>query len=373
MSGRLFEPFRAWLVRPEWAGSVIAGAYDAKTPGQRRAIVEENPFSYFGVTRSREDLIDGADLTDDDLLELGAQTLTRILEADAFSPAPHPALFAYRLDYDAHSQTGVVGALDIDGLSDGRVLTHENVRPERASLLARHLGVVGATSSPISLTHEPDPELRSILASATQADPYIDHTIEGVRHRIWTLSEADSAAVAAVLADTTVYVTDGHHRSAAALAARGAHPDDPAFERMLAVLFPADELRVEAFHRRAPDYDQRGLEELCAALSTVGSIEPVADMDAGRTPGVAVRSGSTRRVAGSGWSSTRWSAPPPSRRSTSSASDAMSSAMCSGSTSWPTTVMSTTSPAPPESMSSSAAATSTARSASSCSPPTSTT
>ena len=59
MSGPLFEPFRAWLVRPEWAEQVIAGAYDAKTPAQRRAIIDDNPYSYFGVTRSREDLDEG--------------------------------------------------------------------------------------------------------------------------------------------------------------------------------------------------------------------------------------------------------------------------------------------------------------------------
>ncbi|NIR35726.1 MAG: DUF1015 domain-containing protein, partial [Actinobacteria bacterium] len=80
--------------------------------------------------------------------------------------APHPAFFAYRIDYGGHLQTGVVGALDLDGLHDGRVLTHENVRPERTALLARHLEVVGATSSPIALTHEADDRLRTILDGA---------------------------------------------------------------------------------------------------------------------------------------------------------------------------------------------------------------
>ena len=43
---RLFEPFAGWLIRPEWAARVIAGAYDAKSPEERRAIVETNPYSY---------------------------------------------------------------------------------------------------------------------------------------------------------------------------------------------------------------------------------------------------------------------------------------------------------------------------------------
>ena len=58
---RLFEPFAGWLIRPEWAARVIAGAYDTKSPAERREIVSTNPYSYLGVTRSAEDLAPGDD------------------------------------------------------------------------------------------------------------------------------------------------------------------------------------------------------------------------------------------------------------------------------------------------------------------------
>ncbi|MFT5202226.1 MAG: hypothetical protein ACI9C1_001612 [Candidatus Aldehydirespiratoraceae bacterium] len=274
MNSSLFAPFQGWLIHPDWASRVIAGAYDGKTPAQRRSIVETNPYSYFGVTRSAEDLAPDEAADETELLRLGSETLTRILDAGAFEPSTHRAFYAYRLVYADHVQTGVVGALDIDGLRDGRVLTHENVRPERATLLSKHLEVVGATSSPIALTHTPDEALRAILTRAAERPADIDHIVEDVQHLIWTLTEAESAAVEALLATTSVYVTDGHHRSAAALAGRDAHPDDPAFSRTLAVLFPADELRVEAFHRRALDVDIRNVEDLRTALATVGTVTP---------------------------------------------------------------------------------------------------
>ena len=279
MTESLIAAFNGWLIRPDWAHRVVAGAYDAKTPAERRAIVDSNPDSYFGVTRSREDLADGDDISDEDLLGLGAATLTRLLDADAFDPTGRPSFFSYRLDFGDHSQTGVVGALHLDGLRDGRVLTHENVRPERAQLLGRHLEIVGATSSPIALTHEPDPALFAVLQSSMRSDPTVDHVVEQVHHRIWTLSPVESGQVAGLLADATVYVTDGHHRSAAALAGRDAHPDEPAFARTLSVLFPSDQLRILAFHRRAPDHDHRSTGDLTTALATVGSIEAMPDLE----------------------------------------------------------------------------------------------
>lgn len=278
MSDRnLFEPFAGWLISPEWAERVVAGAYDAKTPAQRRAAVETNPYSYFGVTRSREDAAEGENPTDDDLLAEGATTLTRILDVDAFVPTGRPAFYVYRLTFGAHSQTGIVGALDIDGLFDGRILTHENVRPERASLLGRHLEVVGATSSPIALTHRANRDLQALMAGVSEQPAFVDHVIEDVRHQVWAMDDATTSAASRMMSDEVVYVTDGHHRTAAAVAGRDAHPDDPAFARTLAVLFPDEELRVEAFHRRSPSSAVAGIRELVAALGEVGTVEPVAD------------------------------------------------------------------------------------------------
>lgn len=277
MSKPLFTPFRGWLVQPQWAGRVIAGAYDSKTPAERRTIIEQNPYNYFGVTRSPADLAPDDAPTEKDLLRMGAETLTRLLDVEAFAPVGHPAYFAYRLSSNGHAQTGVVGALDVDGLHDGRVRTHENVRAPRAELLGRHLAVVGASSSPVALTHPPDERLRSVVRAATDRSPALAAIVEDVEHRVWTLTEQECAEVTALLADARVYVTDGHHRCAAAVAARDAHPHVDAFARTLAVLFPADELRVEAFHRRSPDRDHRAARDLRAALATVGAVTAVPD------------------------------------------------------------------------------------------------
>ena len=84
MSAPLLAPFQGWLIRPEWSGRVIAGAYDSKTPEQRRAIVESNPFSYLGVTRSHEDQIEGC--SDSELLTLSIKTLERILKPTLSRP-----------------------------------------------------------------------------------------------------------------------------------------------------------------------------------------------------------------------------------------------------------------------------------------------
>ena len=277
----LFAPFAGWLIKPEWAARVIAGAYDAKSPAERRAIVAANPYSYLGVTRSAEDLATGDTASDEDLLDRGATTLMTILDSGAFEPTGRPTLYAYRLTYAGHSQTGIVGALLVDGFHDGRVLTHENVRPNRARHLARHLQWVGATSSPIALTHRADPEITTVLDAATEREPDVHHVVEEVLHEVWPLEDDEAAIVAAALADTTVYVTDGHHRSAAAIAGK-LDRDEPQFARTLAVVFPDHALRVEAFHRRIPDVHGRNPDELVAALAAYSPVTEVSTLEEAR-------------------------------------------------------------------------------------------
>ncbi len=273
---------------------MIAGAYDSKTPAQRRAIVEQNPFSFLGVTRSHEDRFEGC--SDAELLRLSTQTMQRILDADAFKASEHAAYYAYRLSSPNESghgesgsndrsavpapgrtfdQIGIVGALDLDGLRDGRVLTHENIRHERASLITDHLSHVGATSSPVSLTHVARPELLETLSSVTLRSPEVDVVVDGVRNQVWTFRSDETMKIEPLLEDQVFYVTDGHHRCAAAFAARAANPCRVGFARTLAVLFPHDQLRVEAFHRRAPDRSFRSTPELVDALGTVGRLTAV--------------------------------------------------------------------------------------------------
>ncbi len=278
---RLFEPFAGWLIKHDWASSVIAGAYDSKSPDQRRRIVEDNPYSYLGVTRSREDLEYGDDATDEDLLQRGADTLTTILEAEAFEPTGRPTMYAYRLTADEHTQIGVVGAMDVGGYSDGRILTHENVRPSRAKLLGNHLHWVGATSSPVTLTYRADPVIQQILHDVTVATkPDVDHFVEGVRHQVWALESDDAAVIAEQLAEAVIYVTDGHHRSAAALAGAAKMPELEQFQRTLAVVFPDDALQVDPFHRRCMDALGRTPDEIIAAFAERADVEAVDSRDA---------------------------------------------------------------------------------------------
>ena len=252
----MLAPFKGWLVKPEWADRVISRAYDNLTPGQRRSIIRENPYSYVNVTRSSLDRVGDEDLSLDRLVSQGASALTRLLDADVFAPTGRRAVYLYRLTHARGSQTGLICTVAVSGFDEGRIRIHEGVREEHAELLTSHLMGVGATSHPVALAVRAwaDSEYAALLDEAAGlAPPELEFGSQLVQHQIWTIPAELTDKLLEALAGRVLYVTDGHHRSAAAQRALSREPDNPVLARTLAAVFPHSQLHVEAYHRVAAD------------------------------------------------------------------------------------------------------------------------
>lgn len=285
----VLRPFPGLVVDPAWADRVISGPYDAYTPAQRSAMAAENPYSFLHVTRSQEDVPPEQRDDIDGLIDYCAASMHRLYDAGAYRCHDEPVLFLYRMGIDTsegrHVQTGIMGLVPVTEDGDRRILRHEAVRPGRTDLLARHLLTVGASSSPISLTFRSDEDLEAAIASCCEQPPVLDSHHEGVDQTVWAVGGDDAAALIAAFGRRTLYVTDGHHRLAAAVDARSRVPDRPGdgpLEWIQAVLFADEQLLVLPFHRRVGDRSGRRADELLEALVASGPLTRVDDADAAR-------------------------------------------------------------------------------------------
>ena len=293
----LLRPFPGLVIRPEWADRVTTGPYDAYSSAQRAALAAVNQFSFLHVTRSQEDVAPERRYDIEGLLNGCSAAMQQLYDVDAYVPHDEPALFLYRLEMSrpdegpeaSHVQTGIMGLVPVTEESDRRILRHEAVRPGRTDLLAMHLTTVGASSSPVSLTFRGSGELAAEIEQLCSAAPELESDDDGIRQTVWSITGSDADNLIDLIGDRTLYVTDGHHRLAAAATARSrsADPDGP-LGWTQAVLFPDFEMLVLPFHRIVVDQSDRTTSELLETLSTVGSVESRADADSARpsVPGV---------------------------------------------------------------------------------------
>jgi uncharacterized protein (DUF1015 family) len=238
--------------------------HDALTPEERAAIMRERPFSWLHVSRTPDDLPDGGD--EAELVEVEAAELERLLAAGVFEEVADPALYVYRLRAAGHEQTGIVGEVPYGSFAGGRVLGHEGVQPERVDALEQHLDRVGAASTLVALTFRADDDVRKLVDAATEEPPLRAFGGEDLEQTVWRLDDPDAIERIRERLDRQVlYITDGHHRARASvdLWERAGRPDGGGVP---AVLFPDDELRMLAFHRRILGPLPDGAEGLLAAL-----------------------------------------------------------------------------------------------------------
>jgi uncharacterized protein (DUF1015 family) len=271
------RPAHLHIVDGALASRVAAPAYDFLSRAERSALhAAADPLSYLNVvlTPTGSDDLDAA-------LRANRAALGRLLHANVFHDRGEPRFAWYRLAVAGHEQTALVAEVAITDYDQGRIVPHEHTRTDREELLAAHLDVVGASSSPVALAHRADDDLRAIRRRATAGDPQVRFTSsEGVEHTIWTTEDSGLIAeiAAAVQDHDRLYITDGYHRFAAAarVAARrragGAAPDAPD-QWLLAALFPADELRILPFHRAVLRPRSVSTHELRARLADHVSIQ----------------------------------------------------------------------------------------------------
>jgi uncharacterized protein (DUF1015 family) len=181
-----------------------------------------------------------------------------------------------------------MGLVPVTDPGDRRVLRHEAVRPGRTDLLTRHLVEVGMSSSPISLTYRTDDVLDAAIVDGCAGEPVLEADGDGIHQTVWALSGEAADLLMAAMGDRPLYVTDGHHRLAAAVEARHRNPgidDGHPLQWTQAVLFPDAEMQVLAAHRRVGDRAGRSADELIDALSAIGPLTPCVDVAEARPDG----------------------------------------------------------------------------------------
>jgi uncharacterized protein (DUF1015 family) len=276
------HPFAGYVVDAGRAPEVVAPAYDSLSPAERIRYAASHPHNYLNAMKSLEDFDGDADI--DDILAENRSNLDRLLAEGCFRRQRRPALFVYRLALDGHVQTGLVGELAVSDIERGAVLKHELTRVEREQLLVDYQMRVGASSSPVALAYPASERIRNLQRQVVAgATPRLDLASEdGVRQTLWRIDDATLAdeLVAAFAAVPVTYLTDGHHRVAAASRLLAQLRDDgrdpraaSVWDRLLVALFPHDELRVLPFHRCVSDLGGMTRECFLERLGQVAEIE----------------------------------------------------------------------------------------------------
>lgn len=278
------HPFRALRPPPELAERVAAVPYDVVSRAEAADLAAGNPYSFLHVGRSDIDLPDQIDPYDDRIYAGAREALDRFVAEGTLIREAAPSLYLYRQVMDGRAQTGVVGCVHIDDYEQDVIRKHEKTRPDKEDDRTRHVLTLRANAEPVFLTYRGRREIDALAEPIGRTPPLYDFSApDGVRHTVWRIADA-APFLDAFRQVPYAYVADGHHRSASAwragktLRAQPAqHRGDGEYNWFLAVLFPAEQLRILPYNRVVRDLNGQGASEVLGRLSHVGRVTVTAE------------------------------------------------------------------------------------------------
>ncbi len=279
------NPFRAVRPRPDLAAQVAAVPYDVVNRAEAAALARGNPHSFLHVGRSDIDLPEDVDPYDPRIYRRAREALDKLLADGTLLQDSRPGLFLYRQVMDGRTQTGVVGCVHVDDYERDLIRKHEKTRQDKEDDRTRHVLTLHANAEPVFLTYRGRTEIDQLIAGiVTSSPPLYDFTApDGVRHTVWSVPDTGALA-RAFGAVPHSYVADGHHRSASAWRAgkelrakNPSHRGDEEYNWFLAVLFPADQLRILPYNRLVRDLLGQTPSEVLDRLGRLGALTATQD------------------------------------------------------------------------------------------------
>ncbi|MHC1763672.1 MAG: DUF1015 domain-containing protein [Verrucomicrobiia bacterium] len=270
------KPFAALRPDPALAARICELPYDVLSSAEARAAAAGNPLSFFHVSKPEIDLALETDPAAPEVYATGAQRFASMIKAGMLQQDRRPAFYLYRQIMGEHSQLGVVAVASCEDYLGDRVRKHELTRPEKEDDRARHIEHLNAQTGPAFLLYRPDAVLRESLESQAAGPPDVDFSAtDGVRHTAWTVRElaAERLIEARFASMPSLYIADGHHRTAAAARVYQKRKGAGASGFFLSVLFSQDDVQVLPYHRVLRDLNGSTPGEVLESLARVCVIQ----------------------------------------------------------------------------------------------------
>lgn len=270
------KTFSALMPVPRLTAMVASVPYDVVNTEEAGRLAAGNPHSFLHISRAEIDLPAGTPPYSKEVYAQAAATFARFKKEGTFVREPHPSLYVYRQQMGRHSQRGVVACCHIEDYEQNVIRQHEKTLEAKEEDRARHIRELNAQAGPIFIVYRDQARIDKVVADLEETPPLFDFTSpDGIRHSAWRIRN-NPEVEGAFASVPRSYIADGHHRFAAAVkvgrerrAANPAHTGEEEYNWVLAVLFPASQLKILPYNRVISDLNNMKPGEFIAKVDAL--------------------------------------------------------------------------------------------------------
>jgi uncharacterized protein (DUF1015 family) len=273
----VIKPFRGVRPPKNYVEEVASRPYDVLSSDEARAEAEGNEKSLYHIIKPEIDFPVGTDEHEPAVYERAAANFKKFQEQGWLCQDEHENYYIYAQTMDGRSQYGLVVASYVGDYINGVIKKHELTRKDKEEDRMKHVRINDANIEPVFFAYPENEAVDELVTGIVQRPPEYDFTSpDGIGHRFWVISDdAVIQRITKLFANLPyLYIADGHHRSAAAalvgLEKAGQNPRHTGGEEynyFMAVLFPANQLRIMDYNRVVKDLNGLSPDEFLGRLA----------------------------------------------------------------------------------------------------------
>uniref|UniRef100_UPI003FF10598 DUF1015 domain-containing protein n=1 Tax=Prevotella sp. TaxID=59823 RepID=UPI003FF10598 len=272
------KPFRGLRPPKELVEKVESRPYDVLNSEEARAEAGDNAMSLYHIIKPEIDFEPGTSEYDPRVYSKATENFEAFQRNGWLVQDKDEHYYIYAQTMNGKTQYGLVVGAYVDDYLNGVIKKHELTRRDKEEDRMKHVRATNANMEPVFFAYPDNEVLDNLINRYAATEPEYDFIapIDGFRHQFWVISDpADMQAITAEFAKMpSLYIADGHHRSAAA-ALVGAekarqnpnHRGDEEYNYFMAVCFQASQLTILDYNRVVKDLNGLTADEFLKALS----------------------------------------------------------------------------------------------------------
>lgn len=260
----IIKPFKGIRPPKEWVTEVSSRPYDVLNSEEARLEAKGNEKSLYHIIKPEIDFPEGTDEHDPAVYEKALENFKAFQAKGWLKQDSQEQYYVYAQTMNGHTQYGLVVGAYVDDYLKGNIKKHELTRRDKEEDRMKHIRINNANIEPVFFAYPDNAEIDAIVRKYTASAPEYDFIAapEGFGHTFWVIDQKKDIERLTQLfaAIPSLYIADGHHRSAAA-ALVGAekaqqnphHKGNEEYNYFMAVCFPASQLTIIDYNRVVKD------------------------------------------------------------------------------------------------------------------------
>lgn len=280
----IVKPFKGIRPPQEYVERVESRPYDVLDSDEARAEAGDNEMSLYRIIKPEINFPEGTSEYDPRVYEKAAKNFQMFQDKGWLVQDEKEQYYIYAQTMNGKTQYGLVVCAHCDDYKRGVIKKHELTRRDKEEDRMKHVRVNNANIEPVFFAYPDNVVLNELLMRYAATTPVYDFIapIDGFRHQFWCVTDdADIATITEEFSKMpSLYIADGHHRSAAA-ALVGAekqqqnpnHRGDEEYNYFMAVCFQASQLTILDYNRVVKDLNGLTSEQFLNALKKNFEVE----------------------------------------------------------------------------------------------------